>query len=200
MGRHTMSQRNAPPSATLATWNSADECEPPEEEIGTKPSMYRPNELLDLVKAQLALKNDVALAHTLGVLPSTISNIRHERLLIGDYILVRIHEEIGLSIRELKRLYIPGSPPKIKANISPARRQEPELKSIEPPAAPDANRVLDMAIRKLGLKSDRALSRALGVPQPLISNLRHGRILLGPAMLLRLHEATGVSTRELKNI
>ena len=62
-----------------------------------------------------------------------------------------------------------------------------------------ANRLLDAVIGKLLLKSDAALSRALEVPPPVISKLRHDRLQVGPTMLIRMHEETGLPIRELKD-
>ena len=75
---------------------------------------------------------------------------------------------------------------------------ENKMKSIVSSDGTHPNRVFDAAIAALGLTSDRALSRALGVPATVISKIRHGRLPLGPSMLLRLHEETGIGIRELK--
>jgi plasmid maintenance system antidote protein VapI len=62
-----------------------------------------------------------------------------------------------------------------------------------------ANRLLDAVMGKLLLRSDAALSRALEVPPPVISKLRHDRLRIGPTMLIRMHEVTGLPIRELKD-
>ena len=61
----------------------------------------------------------------------------------------------------------------------------------------DTNRLLDTLSDRLGTKNDAALSRVLGFAPPVISRLRHGRIP-GPVFLLRAHEATDISIRDLR--
>jgi len=61
-----------------------------------------------------------------------------------------------------------------------------------------SNKLLDLAITTIGLKNDAALSRVLGVSPIIISKLRHGKSYIGPSMLIRLHEQTGLSIREMK--
>lgn len=65
---------------------------------------YDPNRLLDTLIERLNLKNDAALSRTLGVAPPVISKIRHGRLPVGASMLIRMHEETGLNIRELREL------------------------------------------------------------------------------------------------
>lgn len=62
-------------------------------------------------------------------------------------------------------------------------------------AYPD--RLLDTVMDYLNLKNDAALCRVLGVAPPMISKIRRRGLPLGPAVLLRLLEATGLSIREL---
>lgn len=65
---------------------------------------YDPNKLLDALIEKLSLKNDAALSRVLEVAPPVISKIRHRRLPVGASLLIRMHEESGLSIRELRAL------------------------------------------------------------------------------------------------
>lgn len=65
---------------------------------------YDPNRLLDMLIERLNLKNDAALSRALDVAPPVISKIRHGRLPIGASMLIRMHEETGLNIRELRDL------------------------------------------------------------------------------------------------
>ena len=65
---------------------------------------YDPDALLDALRDKLKLKNDAALARVLGMAPPSLSKIRHRQIAIGATILVRMHEESGLSIQELRRL------------------------------------------------------------------------------------------------
>jgi hypothetical protein len=62
----------------------------------------------------------------------------------------------------------------------------------------DPNRVLDAIIVKTGLKNDAALSRALEVAPPVISKIRHSTLPIGATILLRMHEISDYSIRELR--
>lgn len=60
------------------------------------------------------------------------------------------------------------------------------------------NRLLDTLIDNLALKNDAALARALEVAPPLISKVRHGRMPIGATLLIRMHEVTDMSIRDMK--
>jgi hypothetical protein len=60
------------------------------------------------------------------------------------------------------------------------------------------NRLLDCLIERLQLKNDAALSRLLEVAPPVISKIRHQRMPLGASILLRMHEVSDVSIRDLR--
>lgn len=62
----------------------------------------------------------------------------------------------------------------------------------------DPNKVLDAIMEKLNLKNDAALSRALEVAPPVISKIRHRTLPIGATILLRMHEVSEFSIRELK--
>jgi len=64
----------------------------------------------------------------------------------------------------------------------------------------DPNRVLDAVIEKTGLKNDAALSRALEVAPPVISKIRHSTLPIGATILLRMHEISDYSIRELRSL
>ncbi|MEN3276024.1 MAG: hypothetical protein V7631_1814 [Massilia sp.] len=64
----------------------------------------------------------------------------------------------------------------------------------------DPNRVLDAVISKLQLKNDAALSRALEVAPPVISKIRHNTLPIGATILLRMHEISDLSIRELRSL
>jgi hypothetical protein len=64
----------------------------------------------------------------------------------------------------------------------------------------DPNKVLDAIIEKLNLKNDAALSRALEVAPPVISKIRHRTLPIGATILLRMHEVSEFSIRELKGL
>jgi len=59
-------------------------------------------------------------------------------------------------------------------------------------------RLLDVLEAKLRLKNDAALSRLLGVEAPTISKIRHKRLRVGAALLLRMHEVSNLSIDELR--
>ena len=67
-------------------------------------SQYDPNYLLDVVRTQLQLKNDAALARSLEVAAPVLSKVRHFRMPISGSLLIRIHEVTGLQMRELQDL------------------------------------------------------------------------------------------------
>jgi F0F1-type ATP synthase beta subunit len=64
----------------------------------------------------------------------------------------------------------------------------------------DPNHLLDHVVRHLNLKNDAALSRALEVAPPVISKIRHARLPVGGAILLRMHETTGLSLEALRSM
>lgn len=66
-------------------------------------------------------------------------------------------------------------------------------------AAIGSGKLLDVVISTLRLKNDAALSRVLGVSPVVISKLRHGKLHVGPSMLIRIHEETGMSVRDMKS-
>ncbi|TWI69524.1 hypothetical protein IP91_00593 [Pseudoduganella lurida] len=61
-------------------------------------------------------------------------------------------------------------------------------------------RLLDALAERLGAKNDAALSRALEVAPPVLSKIRHGRLPVGATILLRMHEASGIAIRELRDL
>ncbi len=62
------------------------------------------------------------------------------------------------------------------------------------------NYLLDEIIRKLDLKNDAALSRVLEVAPPVISKIRHNTLPIGATILIRMHEVTDFSIRELREM
>lgn len=71
-------------------------------------------------------------------------------------------------------------------------------KSIPETAIYNPDQVLDAIIAKLKLKNDAALSRVLEVAPPVISKIRHRTLPIGATILLRMHEASAISIRELR--
>jgi hypothetical protein len=72
------------------------------------------------------------------------------------------------------------------------------IRRIPQDAEYDPNRVLDAIISKLKLKNDAALSRVLEVAPPVISKIRHNTLPIGATILLRMHEVSDFSIRELR--
>lgn len=64
----------------------------------------------------------------------------------------------------------------------------------------DPDALLNFIIVKQNLKNDAALARALEVAPPVISKIRHRRLPVGASLLIRMHEMTDLSIRELRNL
>jgi hypothetical protein len=74
------------------------------------------------------------------------------------------------------------------------------IRRIPEHAVYDPNRVLDAIINKLRLKNDAQLSRVLEVAPPVISKIRHNTLPIGATILLRMHEVSDFSIRELRSL
>lgn len=64
----------------------------------------------------------------------------------------------------------------------------------------DPNRLLDTLLARLGVNSDKALSRKLQVADSVISKIRSRRIPVAASLLLWMSECTGASIQELRQI
>lgn len=62
------------------------------------------------------------------------------------------------------------------------------------------NHLLDTLRERMKLKNDAALSRALEVAPPVISKIRHRTLPVGASLLIRMHEVTQMSIRELRDL
>lgn len=60
--------------------------------------------------------------------------------------------------------------------------------------------LLNALIEKLGLKNDAALARLLEVAPPILSKIRHRRLPVGAALLIRMHEVSNMPIRELRDL
>lgn len=60
--------------------------------------------------------------------------------------------------------------------------------------------LLESLIKKLHLKNDAALSRALEVSPPVISKIRHRRLPVTGSLLIRMHEVTALSIKDLQKL
>jgi hypothetical protein len=74
------------------------------------------------------------------------------------------------------------------------------IKQITPLPTYNPNRLLDAIIAKLELKNDAALSRVLEVAPPVISKIRHHTLPVGATILIRMHETSDFSIRELREL
>lgn len=75
-----------------------------EKEVLIQLQTYSPNILIDKLSGDLNCKNDAALAKRLQIPGSVISRLRHKKIAISAQILLRIHENTDLSIRELRKI------------------------------------------------------------------------------------------------
>lgn len=64
----------------------------------------------------------------------------------------------------------------------------------------DPNNLLDSLIQRMSLKNDAALSRSLEVAPPVISKIRHRKLPVGASLLIRMHEVSDLSIRELRHL
>jgi plasmid maintenance system antidote protein VapI len=64
----------------------------------------------------------------------------------------------------------------------------------------DPNSMLNAILWKLRLKNDAALCRIAEVNPAVISKIRHNRMPVSAAVLLRLHEVTGMSVKALQDL
>lgn len=61
-------------------------------------------------------------------------------------------------------------------------------------------RLLDTVRARLGLANDSALARRLNVAAPTLSRIRARQLPLRSSVLLSMHEASGISIRELRTL
>lgn len=69
---------------------------------------------------------------------------------------------------------------------------------VNEPADGDMNGLLDALIAHGDLKCDAGLSRTLRVSAPVISKIRHGKVGVSPALLIRMHDTFSLSIDELR--
>ncbi|MGZ3181467.1 MAG: hypothetical protein ACXU8N_03415 [Telluria sp.] len=62
------------------------------------------------------------------------------------------------------------------------------------------NKLLDTLIERMSLKNDAELCRVLEVQPPIISKIRHRKLAVGATILLRMHEKSEISIKELKEL
>jgi len=59
--------------------------------------------------------------------------------------------------------------------------------------------LIDALIIRMDLKNDAKLSKLLELAPPVISKLRSGKLKLGATVIIRIHEKTGMSVKEIKS-
>jgi plasmid maintenance system antidote protein VapI len=64
----------------------------------------------------------------------------------------------------------------------------------------DPNRLLNTVMQKLHLKNDAALSKTLEVSPATVSKIRHMKLRIGGSLLIRMHEITDYSIKELRGL
>lgn len=158
--------------------------------------------LLDEIRRRLDLPNDAALACLLKVSPPAISKIRNGKNMWSAPLLACAHQVTGIDISELRllagmtksRFGKPPSPParKDKGGGVISHRIRQNSASVRYP-----HRVVDTIIQRFSLRSDRELARMLGITSATISKLRHGVTKVTPALVIRMHETTGMDFDEL---
>lgn len=79
-------------------------------------------------------------------------------------------------------------------------RPRQERVALAEQAGYDPANLLGALIAKLNLKTDAALAHALGVGAPVISKIRHRVLPVGPSLLIRMHELSGIGIRELRSL
>lgn len=77
---------------------------------------------------------------------------------------------------------------------------EPNSPAQPNPVDYNPDNLLNALIERLELKNDAALARLLEIAPPLLSKIRHRRLPVGAALLIRMHEVSGLPVRELRNL
>jgi transcriptional regulator with XRE-family HTH domain len=169
-----------------------------------------PHRLLDAVIDKMRLANDVALGRRLQFHSRTIGRLRNGEMLISPRMLKCIHEASDIPMDALLALLDASNADNGKAcgmenqqqrSSRASTKSEEQKKNVAAQSGGktvNSHRLLDAAIDKMNLKNDAALSKTLGIAPPTISKLRHGRISVGPSMLIRIHEATDIPIRKLR--
>lgn len=63
-----------------------------------------------------------------------------------------------------------------------------------------ANRLIDTIVDEHALKNDAALCRKLQLAPPVISKIRHGRLPVSDATILRIHEKLDVPVKRIREL
>jgi hypothetical protein len=68
------------------------------------------------------------------------------------------------------------------------------------PKGYDPSYLLDSLIERLNLKNDSELADTLEIPPPIILKIRYGRMPVGAALLVRMHEVSELSISVLRTL
>lgn len=96
---------------------------------------YNPARLLDTLQEILELENDRQLAAKLEANPSQISKIRNRRAIVAPALLISMHEETGISLRQLRALmgdYRPHTSPSVRHPLTPQLEMLDGIKIVPP--------------------------------------------------------------------
>jgi plasmid maintenance system antidote protein VapI len=137
---------------------------------------WDPGPLLNALIRHLNLKNDRALSRRLDFHPATVNKIRHGRAPFDTRVLRRIQEVSGLDLGGLRAL----------------------MTKPEEEEGFDPNKLLNALLKRLELNNDVALARELDVTPGAISRVRHRKLAVGAPLLIRMHELSGLTVRELR--
>ena len=66
------------------------------------------------------------------------------------------------------------------------------------PATYDPNHLLDVLIKKLGVKNDAQLCQVLDTAPPILSKIRHGHLSVGAPLLIRMQDASNFDLKKLR--
>lgn len=72
----------------------------------------------------------------------------------------------------------------------------PKVNPNDPVQSP--NHFLNALVDHLRLKNDKALARVLDVGAPVLSKIRHNRLRVTASILIKAHDATGLSINDLR--
>ena len=98
-----------------------------------------------------------------------------------------------------KELYGNAPPKRIQDAEPKSQDSMPPLETGDKPTLEPAF-LLDTLRYRLRLRSDAALAEALGAPPQLMSKIRNGHALVSARILVRMHEASGLSICELRGL
>lgn len=60
--------------------------------------------------------------------------------------------------------------------------------------------LIDAMIQRLQVKNDAKLCALLGVSPPVISKVRNGKLPVGASLLIRMHEVSNLTIKELRDL